>query len=541
MRGFAAIRILFATAPALALCWALAAPGSAAAHPRCTIVGTPGSDVLHGTPGADVICGRGGDDTLIGGGGNDVLIGGTGEDTLEGGPGNDLLLGGAGADTLKGGSGWNLLRGGPGRNDCFGGIEHGCEVPKAKAQSIEPIPPHAPFLGEVAHPCVAEACHPQVEPQRDEQAPEFWYLEMSRRSADIENGDGSISFRADAWDNVGITKATVNVAAPDGSPWLSVPLTARDEFDVVGNVEVPQESALGVYTVESLEFEDAAGNEKVVDRAELVAGIDEDEFSVYEGADTEPPTLESFTITPGSTPTSAGPVDVHLDLGTADARSGVKRAWVTVKLPNDPPPPYEYAYSPGAHEISGTQDEGVEEAIFELPQWAYPGAYSVSEVMLEDFAGNQVHLETPELEALGFPIQFEATGPGDTTPPEIVGVRSEPSTIPAEGTVITYVHVRDDLSGFGVWPNEGFSQVYVGWDWPNVTNSIEMTGHAPELVSGDALDGTWKIETTFLPVDPPGAYTLDYVGAYDRAMNGGPMRQPELEAHGWDLGFTKLP
>jgi hypothetical protein len=539
MRNFTVVRIAFASGLALALCCALVAPGPATAQPRCTIVGTPGSDVLHGTPGADVICGRGGNDTLIGGGGDDVLVGGAGEDTLEGGPGNDMLLGGAGADTLKGGSGRNLLRGGAGRNECVGGIEHGCAVPKAKAQSVE-IAPHAPLLGEEAHPCVADYCHPQVEPQRDEQAPEFWYLEMGR-SADIEGAAASISLRANVWDNVGITKATVNVAAPDGSPWRSVPLTAQNEFAAVGSVEVPQGSPLGVYTVESLEFEDDAGNEKVVDRAKLVSGIDEDEFSVYEGADTEPPTLESLTITPASTPTSAGPVDVHLDLGAADARSGVKRAWVTVKLPNSPAPPYEFAYSPGAHRISGTQDDGVEEAIFELSQWAYPGAYRVSEVMIEDFAGNQVHLEAPELEARGFPIQFEATGPGDTTPPEIVGVRMEPSTIPADGTVTTYVHVRDDLSGFGQWPDEGFSEVYVGWDWPDVTNSIEMTGHAPELISGDALDGTWKIETTFLPIDPPGAYTLAGVGAYDRAMNGGPMRQPELEAHGWDLGFTKLP
>jgi hypothetical protein len=241
MGNFTVVRIALASAVTAALCWALAAPGLAAAHPPCTIVGTRGSDVLHGTPGADVICGRGGNDTIIGGGGNDVLVGGAGEDTLEGGPGNDMLLGGAGADTLKGGSGRNLLRGGAGRNQCFGGIERGCEVPRAKGQGVE-YPARAPRLGEEAHPCVEAWCHPQVEPQRDEQAPEFWFLEMGR-SADIENGAATISFRADAWDNVGVTKATINLTAPDGSPWKSVPLTARDEFDSVGSVEVPQRSA----------------------------------------------------------------------------------------------------------------------------------------------------------------------------------------------------------------------------------------------------------------------------------------------------------
>ena len=69
-----------------------------------------------------------------------------------------------------------------------------------------------------------------------------------------------------------------------------------------------------------------------------------------------------------------------------------------------------------------------------------------------------------------------------------------PTTIPASGgTVVTYVHVRDDLSGFGQWPNEGFSSVYIGFAWPRFEGTLETTGRAPELVSGNSLDGTWKI------------------------------------------------
>jgi Ca2+-binding RTX toxin-like protein len=90
---------------------------------RCTIVGTPGDDVLVGTPGRDVICGFGGDDVLSGRGGGDVLLGGrgsdvlqgnSGKDTLSGGGGPDTLVGGAGADRLTGGRGTDVFRGGPG-------------------------------------------------------------------------------------------------------------------------------------------------------------------------------------------------------------------------------------------------------------------------------------------------------------------------------------------------------------------------------------------------------------------------------------------
>jgi parallel beta-helix repeat protein len=80
---------------------------------RCTIVGTPGPDVLTGTPRDDVICGLGGNDRLRGRGGDDRLLGGRGRDVLLGGAGNDRLRGGRGADRLAGGPGRDGLRGGP--------------------------------------------------------------------------------------------------------------------------------------------------------------------------------------------------------------------------------------------------------------------------------------------------------------------------------------------------------------------------------------------------------------------------------------------
>lgn len=110
------------------------APASAAASgaraARCTIVGTPGPDVLRGTAADDVICGLRGDDrvfglggrdTLFGGPGRDLLLGGEGSDTLRGGTGRDELVGGDGRDTLLGGSGDDRLRAGRGDDVLRGG------------------------------------------------------------------------------------------------------------------------------------------------------------------------------------------------------------------------------------------------------------------------------------------------------------------------------------------------------------------------------------------------------------------------------------
>lgn len=67
---------------------------------RCTIIGTPGHDVLRGTSRDDVVCGLGGNDVIDARGGDDLVDGGAGHDVLTGGPGDDTILGGLGPDTI---------------------------------------------------------------------------------------------------------------------------------------------------------------------------------------------------------------------------------------------------------------------------------------------------------------------------------------------------------------------------------------------------------------------------------------------------------
>jgi hemolysin type calcium-binding protein/calcineurin-like phosphoesterase family protein len=87
----------------------------------CTILGTPGDDVLTGTPGQDVICGLGGKDLINGGAGADLIDGGAGNDRIFGGPGTDGIHGGAGRDKIRGGADGDELLGGRGRDILFGG------------------------------------------------------------------------------------------------------------------------------------------------------------------------------------------------------------------------------------------------------------------------------------------------------------------------------------------------------------------------------------------------------------------------------------
>jgi Ca2+-binding RTX toxin-like protein len=84
---------------------------------RCSVIGSPGADVLRGTSGVDVICGLGGNDIILAGAGDDVVDAGPGADRVDGGAGADELLGGGGDDVLVADDGTrDWVDGGAGRD-----------------------------------------------------------------------------------------------------------------------------------------------------------------------------------------------------------------------------------------------------------------------------------------------------------------------------------------------------------------------------------------------------------------------------------------
>ena len=94
-------------------------PSGAVVH--CTIVGTPGNDVIRGTSHKDVICALGGDDVIYGYGGSDVIYAGDGNDRIVAGDGNDVVFAGPGDDRIDGGYGDDSIDTGPGNDTVLAG------------------------------------------------------------------------------------------------------------------------------------------------------------------------------------------------------------------------------------------------------------------------------------------------------------------------------------------------------------------------------------------------------------------------------------
>jgi hypothetical protein len=99
----------------------------------CSIVGTPGRDIVAGTSAHDLICVLGGGDYVHADGKGDRVFGAGGADTLIGGGGRDRLVGGAGSDKLFSidqRHGNDVVKGGYGNDQCYidrGDRALGCE------------------------------------------------------------------------------------------------------------------------------------------------------------------------------------------------------------------------------------------------------------------------------------------------------------------------------------------------------------------------------------------------------------------------------
>jgi hypothetical protein len=103
------------------------------------------------------------------------------------------------------------------------------------------------------------------------------------------------------------------------------------------------------------------------------------------------------------------------------------------------------------------------------------------------------------------------------------------------------MHVKDDLSGFGEWPDPNFSDLSYSFGEPGEPQQFEYSGHGAELVSGNDLNGEWLLETELPGEAPVGKYPITYVSATDLAGNQTLIKGAELEAEPWDLSFENLP
>ena len=116
--------------------------------------------------------------------------------------------------------------------------------------------------------------------------------------------------------------------------------------------------------------------------------------------DTEPPVLESLSISPATVNTTSSAQTVTVTAHITDNQSGVQYADIGIFSPG------HHQIEPGFHLISGTDTDGMYESTLTLPQGSEVGAWK-ARVRLSDYDGNATELDSEELEADGFPNTVE--------------------------------------------------------------------------------------------------------------------------------------
>lgn len=502
----------FAIVVAVAL---LALPASAGAAPRCTIPGSPGADMLRGTKGPDVICGGGGSDEISGRGGADIIRGGNGNDTLTGGPGIDRLIGGAGRDSCRDRNAATYVR--------------GCEQRPRKRLRPRTIG--------------SSCCFALPEPA-DLTAPDVLAVYFAKPYVDVSS-ESSIGLWIEAEESQsGIGRVGVRIDGPSG-PWRELTFESNTPYGgASASVDVPASTPAGKYRIASLSLTDRAGNRVSFDATELAEAAFDAEFDVFEGPDTKGPELTGYSLAPETLDTSAAPGAVLFSLAATDDLSGVADAAALIRLPgSDPPVCFPCGHRASSYLTSGSIYDGTWEEKFPLVQFAMPGTYMVSAVVLYDRAGNRTDYDREELEDLGYRVEFTQTGPGDTEPPQIVDFWMSPATLQSsagKGAIQFFVHVTDDLSGVGETASSVLEGMRVDAQPPTASEWWYTDGGVTQ-VSGTKLDGVWRFEKILPTEAETGVWTVPAIEATDHAGNETLLRGAELEATGWDLTFENLP
>lgn len=362
---------------------------------NCTIIGSAANDNLRGTTGKDVICGFDGDDTIDGGKGSDTIDGGDGDDEIYGGNGNDEINGGDDDDYIDGENGNDEISGGDDDDGIIGG------------------PGDDDLNGDGGTPGDIErnVCHDDgsqiVYCGYDESAPEISEITVDKTTIDTSTGEQTVTFNFKVTDDLLGTAGAwcsatqVNKGGKYVSSWAQLVSGNNRDGDYTCSLTFPRWSTPGDWYV-SFKTQDwayshrtyLATDENNLKSCEGQYVTKDCEFTVLSGpgiiklsgtADSEPPELQSFTMSETTVSTAEASQKITLRARITDDLSGMGLFWNCN---------IQSATGRGVVScrsswklVEGTPQDGVWEKEITLQKGLPPGTYLVS-MSIRDQVGN---------------------------------------------------------------------------------------------------------------------------------------------------------
>ncbi len=249
----------------------------------------------------------------------------------------------------------------------------------------------------------------------DTTPPELTALSFAPDSVAVDSSDVPVLFTAHLTDSLsGVARAQFATDAPAQNglgfvECLEMKLKPGDDaHDGTWRCAVTfaQGSRPGTWKVVRFTAWDVAGNSKSWMTTDLEAAGFPTEITVTNAdADTVPPVLRSFVVTPDSVQLSGSNVDVQVSIGAADAGAGIAQVSAGIRAPGSSTASGTSTDTP----TQGTAADGVYTVTVTIPAAGVAGAWAIDEIYIVDAVGNTLNLSTQDLVDAGFDPYVQVT------------------------------------------------------------------------------------------------------------------------------------
>jgi IPT/TIG domain len=366
----------------------------------------------------------------------------------------------------------------------------------------------------------------QVESIEDEAPPAVAGLAITPSSVNVASSSQTVTVSAHITDDLsGVASASVQFESPSGKQ-----VTTNVEFTKVSGTETDgmyeatvtfnQFIQPGTWKVRDVDLRDNVGNEAGVSAAQLEAKGLPATVSVTSSADTEPPALASFALSPASVNTMTASETVTVTAEITDNLSGFDHGSVVFESPNGKVLTNIASFT----KISGTATSGVYEAKVVFKPYVQGGTWKVSNVNLTDAVGNEANISAAQLEGKAFPATVKVESSEDTEPPVLAGLAITPSTIDTATSnqeVLVTAQITDNLSGF-----KNGSVVFESENGKHQTAQVGFN----TKVSGTNTNGSFEAVVTFKESLESGTWKISSVKLLDNAGNEATLSGAQIEA-----------
>jgi hypothetical protein len=234
-----------------------------------------------------------------------------------------------------------------------------------------------------------------------------------------------------------------------------------------------------------------------------------------------PPSLVTLSISPSSINTTSSSQSVKV---TAEITStpGFSTGSVGFESPNGSETTERAAFT----KVSGTLNKGIWEANVTFKRYIAPGTWRVSSLNMADKEGNDIHLDSTQLEVKGFSHTVSVTSIEDNEPPQLTALSfstARVNTTSANQTVGITAHITDNLSGVAA--------ASIVFRSPSGTHFTDRAFFSK--LSGTDTNGTYEAKVTFKRFIEPGPWKVSALHLVDNVENEATLGAKRLEAKGF--------